>query len=108
MSGGLPDALRCQLDRTPTSALLEYLAERLGGPDVVERLVGQARSAGESLPSDTRSLAELLGERLDLAVGQCRLELTLEDGRLVNLWRHERIGATALGRFDRLAEDGRA
>jgi hypothetical protein len=26
--------------------------------------------------------------------------MQFEDGRLINLWRHERIGATALWRYD--------
>jgi hypothetical protein len=51
-----------------------------------------------SLPLDARALAETLAERLDVAVGNCRLELVFERGRLVHVWRHERIGATWLER----------
>ena len=55
----------------------------------------------EALAPPTRSLAEVLAERLDLAVGHTRLELEFEDGRLLRIHRHEKIAATALGRFDR-------
>lgn len=54
----------------------------------------------EALPGDTRSLAELLAERLDVAVGRTRLELEFEDGRLKVLHRHERLSASGLSRFD--------
>ena len=56
--------------------------------------------AATRLPADTRLLAELLAERLDLAVGHVRVELELDDGRLVSLWRHERIGARSLWKYD--------
>jgi hypothetical protein len=49
-----------------------------------------------ALPVDARALAETLAERLDLAVGTSRLELVFERGRLVHLWRHEKIKATSL------------
>jgi hypothetical protein len=49
-----------------------------------------------ALPLDTRALAEALAERLDLAVGQCRLELELQDGRLLHVWRHAKVKASAL------------
>lgn len=52
------------------------------------------------LSPPTRSLAEALAERFDLTVGRQRLELEFEDGHLVRVHRHERIAASALGRFD--------
>ena len=55
---------------------------------------------GSELPPDTRSLLELLAERLDLAVGVCRLEVELADGVVRSIWRHEKTPGTALGRFD--------
>jgi hypothetical protein len=57
-----------------------------------------APEPAEALPLDARALAETLAERLDLAVGTSRLELVFERGRLVHVWRHERIGATSLER----------
>lgn len=69
--------------------------------DVGERLSergGLTPEPASSIPLWTRELAELLAERLDLAVGNCRLELVFERGRLVHVWRHERIGATSLER----------
>ncbi len=62
-------------------------------------MADEALNARE-LPPDTRSLAELLAERLDCSVGRWRVELEIEDGELRLVWRHERIGAGALGRFD--------
>ena len=65
-------------------------------------MAGLPQSAGaEALSPSTRSLAEVLAERLDLAVGHTRLELEYEDGRLLRIHRHEKIAVTALGRFDR-------
>lgn len=54
------------------------------------------------LSPTTRSLAEALATRLELTVGRQRIELEFDDGHLVRVHRHERIPATALGRFDRL------
>ena len=93
---GLPEGTRRTLDKTPTSLIVEYLTERLG-PVLSEQALSGA-VAGESLPTDTRTLCELLAERLDLAVGQCRLECNFEDGRLRGLWKHAHVGALALER----------
>jgi hypothetical protein len=82
-------SLRESLDRIPTSQLVEYLAERLGGSEELERgLAGQ-------LPPDTRSLLEMVVERLNL-VGHCRLEIDLDNGRVCGVWLHEKLGARAL------------
>jgi hypothetical protein len=53
------------------------------------------------LPPRTRVLAELLAEMLDLAVGAATIELVLEDGRLLTVFRKEKVPATRLDRFDR-------
>jgi hypothetical protein len=45
---------------------------------------------GNELPPHTRPLLELLAERLDLAVGVCRLEVELVDGVVRAIWRHEK------------------
>jgi hypothetical protein len=55
-----------------------------------------SREPAAALPPDTRALAETLAERLELAVGRCRLECELQDGRLVAIWRHQRIIGDAL------------
>jgi hypothetical protein len=57
---------------------------------------GLTPEPASSIPLATRELAELLAERLDLAVGLSRLELLFERGRLVHVWRHEKIKATSL------------
>lgn len=54
----------------------------------------------ESLPIKTRSLAERLAKRVDLAVGRTRIEVDFEDGDLKVLHRHERLNASGLDRFD--------
>jgi len=43
-----------------------------------------------------RELAELLGRRMGVASGRQRLELLYEDGRLVELFKHDRVGSRAL------------
>jgi hypothetical protein len=47
----------------------------------------------EDLPRSVRGLAELLARqpRIDAAAGKQRVELLLEDGRLVEVFVHERI-----------------
>jgi hypothetical protein len=59
---------------------------------------GLTPEPASSVPLATRELAELLAERLELAVGVSRLELVFEGGRLVHVWRHERVGAASLSR----------
>lgn len=63
-------------------------------------LMGDLALPGEALPQDTRLLAELLAERLDMAIGTCRVELELQNGVLRAVWRHDRTAAAALRRFD--------
>lgn len=65
-----------------------------------------ARIEAEALPATTRALAELLAARVSPDVQTTkRIELELQGGRLVALWRHDRFGATELGRFDAEAAD---
>lgn len=56
-----------------------------------------AISAAELSPH-VRALAELLARqpRIAAADGKCRIELLLENGRLVEVFKHERIGAREL------------
>lgn len=57
-----------------------------------------------TLGLDVRSLAETLAARLDAARGPTRLEFEYEDGRLLRVHRHEKIGVASLARFDEPAE----
>jgi hypothetical protein len=53
-----------------------------------------------------RELAETLAAAVGMTTGRCTLELRLEDGRLHELFRHDRTPATALAsRFGWLAKE---
>jgi hypothetical protein len=52
--------------------------------------------ADPPLPSNIRELAETLAAAVGMNAGRCTLELRLEDGRLHELFRHDRTPATAL------------
>jgi hypothetical protein len=95
----LPDATRDRLDKLPARVIVEYLVDRFG-PDVGAELVERA-TAGAELPIDTRSLLDLVAERLDMRDGHWLLEAWFSDGRLREIARkHRRIGATMLDAFD--------
>jgi hypothetical protein len=64
--------------------------------DEVSERGGLTPQPASSIPLATRELAELLAERLDLAVGTCRLELQLQDGALVHVWAHAKLKASSL------------
>lgn len=64
----------------------------------------EGQPSAVEVPPNVRMMLELVGERLDLAAGQCRLEVEFQDGEVLHVWRHEKVKGTALGRFDRPAE----
>lgn len=43
-----------------------------------------------------RELAELVGRRMGVELGRQRLELLFEDGRLVEVFKHDRVGSREL------------
>jgi hypothetical protein len=53
--------------------------------------------AAQSLPPDTRALAEALADRLNMNVGPCRLTLELHNGVLRHVLAQRKIPAKELG-----------
>jgi hypothetical protein len=63
-------------------------------------------AATRELAVETRQLAELLANRLGLGHGNRSIvELEFQDGRLVSLWRHEKMGAKTLDEVPPLPRD---
>jgi hypothetical protein len=51
------------------------------------------------IPPDLRGLLEYVAERLNLAVGDTRVEAIFADGTLRYLYRHERLDSQEIGRL---------
>lgn len=51
------------------------------------------------VPPDLRGLLEYIAERLNLAVGDTRLEAIFADGKLRYLYRHERLDSQEIERL---------
>jgi hypothetical protein len=70
--------------------------------DLAERIKTAALDDGtRELADATRRLAELLADRLAIGSrGRSIVELEYQDGKLVSLWRHEKLGARALDEAD--------
>jgi hypothetical protein len=59
----------------------------------------ETATRGSEVPTDVRSLLELVAERLNLTSRTARLTVDLEDGRVRYVVRQERIKGTDLERF---------
>jgi hypothetical protein len=59
----------------------------------------EATTRGSDVPTDVRSLLEVVAERLNVGTGTARLIVDLQDGRVTMLSRQERIKGSDLERF---------